>query len=343
MKRLSPPIVSVILPVFNAEQYLSEAIESILNQTFRSIELILVDDCSTDNSLAIARNYEADPRVQVLANAQNRGRSFSDNYGAEHARGRYIAKMDADDVALPHRLQAQVDFLEKNPSVGLSSGFMQAFGESDIVYTYPVTTDEVRSFLLFNMPVANPAVCFRRSLLEEYGLRYDDTIQDTFGEDYEFIARAAQVVGIANQPEVLLNYRTLPQSVKADVHARRNAKSNQIREKLLQGFGIPFTARELHVHNTISYYPFTLGDISLAEVHTWLWKMQAHNQEQRYAEPAAMLRCVAERWFLTCYLNPDKQTNSLNEYRRQELARHFKPTTKQYGKFLLKSFVLRHI
>ncbi len=75
----------------------------------------------------------------------------------------------------------------------------------------------------------------------------------------------------------------------------------------------------------------------------WLWKVQAPNQERQYAEPAAMLRCVAERWFLTCCLNPDKQTNSFAEYRRQALARHFKPSAKLYGKFMLKNFVLRHL
>lgn len=343
MSATGVPLLSVILPIYNAEAYLRPAVDSILSQTFQDFELILVDDCSTDGSLAVARGYEADPRVRVLANAQNRGRSYADNYGAEFARGRYIAKMDADDIALPHRLRTQVDFLEHNPSVGLTSGFMQAFGESDIVYKYPVAADEVRSFLLFNMPVANPTVCFRRALLDEHGLRYDDTIQDTFGEDYEFIARAAQVVDIVNQPEILLRYRTLPQAVKGEVHARRNAKSNQIRERLLRGFGVSFTARELHVHNTISYYPFVLGDIALAEVHAWLWKLQIFNQERRYAEPGAMLRCVAERWFLTCYLNPDKQTNSLAEYRRGELARYFKPGAKLYAKLMIKNLVLRHL
>ncbi|RSK48391.1 glycosyltransferase family 2 protein [Hymenobacter rigui] len=337
------PLVSVIIPVYNAGEYLRPAIDSILHQTFQDFELIIVDDYSRDESLAVARSYETDPRVTVLANEQNRGRSFTDNYGAEYARGKYIAKMDADDVALPHRLQTQVDFLEQNPTVGLTSSFMQCFGESDIVYEYPLSADAVRSFMLFNMPVANPTAFFRRSLLQEHGLRYDDTIQDTFGEDYEFIARLTQVTDIVNQPDILLHYRTLPQTLKADVHARRNAKSNQIRERQLRVFGIPFTERELHVHNTISYFPFTLGDITLAEVHAWLWKIHTFNQTRRYADPAAMLRCVAERWFLTCYLNPDKRVNSLREYRRQPLAQHHRVPAKLQGKFLLKSYVLRHL
>ncbi|GAA3951402.1 glycosyltransferase family 2 protein [Hymenobacter algoricola] len=338
----SAPLVSVILPVYNAGEYLRPAIDSILSQTLQDFELIIVDDCSPDGSLAVARTYEADPRVRVLANKQNRGRSFTDNYGAEFARGRYIAKMDADDVARPQRLQRQVEFLEQNPTVGLTSSFMQCFGESDIVYTYPVSADAVRCFMLFNMPVANPTVFFRHALLTEHGLRYDDTILDTFGEDYEFIARAAEVVAIVNQPEILLNYRTLPQTIKGDVHARRNAKSNQIRERLLRRFGIPFTERELLVHNTISYVPFTLGNITLPEVHAWLWKIKDYNAQTGYADPAVMLGCVAERWFLTCYLNPDNATNSFREYRRQPLAGHYKLTTKLQAKFLLKSYVLRH-
>ncbi|MBT9393951.1 glycosyltransferase [Hymenobacter sp. NST-14] len=331
----------MIIPVYNAGDYLRPAIESILQQTFQDFELIIVDDCSRDESLAVARSYQTDPRVRVLANERNRGRSFADNYGAEYARGKYIAKMDADDIALPHRLQAQVDFLEQNPTVGLTSSFLQCFGESDIVYEYPLSADAVRSFLLFNMPVANPTAFFRRSLLQEHGLRYDDTIQDTFGEDYEFIARLAQVTDIVNQPDILLHYRTLPQTLKADVHARRNAKSNQIRERQLGVFGIPFCARELHVHNTISYFPFVLGDITLAEVHAWLWKIHTFNQTRRYADPAAMLRCVAERWFLTCYLNPDRRTNGWVEYHRQPLARHYQPRRMVQAKFLIKNYFMR--
>ncbi|MBC6697796.1 glycosyltransferase family 2 protein [Hymenobacter puniceus] len=337
------PLVSVIIPVYNAGEYLRPAIDSILQQTFQDFELIIVDDCSRDESLAVARSYEADPRVTVLANAQNKGRSFSDNYGAEYARGKYIAKMDADDIALPHRLQTQVDFLEQNPAVGLTSSFMKCFGESKIVYEYPVSADAVRSFMLFNMPVANPTALFRRSLLQEYGLSYDDTIKDTFGEDYEFITRLAQVTDIVNQPEILLHYRTFPQTLKADVHARRNAKSNQIREQQLRAFGIPFTERELHVHNTISYIPFTLGDISLAEVHAWLWKMHTFNQARQYVASEAMLRCLAERWFLTCYLSSDKKVNSLREFRRQLLAQHYNVPVKLRAKFLLRSYLLRRL
>jgi hypothetical protein len=105
---------------------------------------------------------------------------------------------------------------------------------------------------------------------------------------------------------------------------------------------VPYSARELHLHNTISHHPFQLGDLTLPEVHDWLWKLYISNQQHGFADPEAMLQTVAERWFLTCYLNPDKRTNSLREYRQQPLARHYSPPAKLRGKFMLKSYVLRY-
>jgi glycosyltransferase involved in cell wall biosynthesis len=336
------PLVSVILPVYNAGPYLAEAIESILNQTLRELELIIIDDLSTDDSLAVARRYQAQEpqRVQVLASPVNR--SYADNRGHELARGRYIAKMDADDIALPQRLQVQADFLDAHPEVDLTSSFLEAFGASATVYEYPVSADEVRAFLLFNMPVGNPTVFFRRSLLTEKGLRYDEDILDTFGEDYEFIGRVAQVATIVNQPQVLLRYRTFPAAHKADVHARRTAKSSQIRERLLRQAGFAFSARELHVHNTIAHYPFELGDITLPEAHAWLESLARQNESLGYTAPDALRKVLAARWFWTCYHNPDPRTDNYRAYFGQALAADYQPAAKLRLKFWLKNKVLRH-
>lgn len=332
------PLVSVVLPIYNAGPYLAEAIESILKQTLRDLELLLIDDCSTDDSLAVARRYEAaDPRVRVLASPVNRGRSAMDNWGQDQARAEYIAKMDADDIALPHRLQTQYEFLESQPQVALTSSYLQTFGHINTVFTYPVAAEEVRSFLLFNMPLGNPTAFFRRSLILKEGLRYDEEIKETFGEDYEWVARVVQVATVVNQPQVLLHYRTFPASVKADFHAKRTAKSNQIRERVLRQAGFTFSARELHVHNTIAHYPFVLGDITLAEAHAWLLKIEAQNAQLAYAAPAAMRAVVAERWFWTCYHNPDRQTDNYRAYYRHALSRHHRPPASLRLRFWLKN------
>ncbi|WP_375416590.1 glycosyltransferase family 2 protein [uncultured Hymenobacter sp.] len=337
------PLVSVILPVFNGGPYLGEAIESILSQTFRDFELLVIDNCSTDESAAIARRYAAcDARLTVLVNERNRSRAHSDNRGHALARGRYIAKMDADDVALPHRLQTQVNFLEHRPDVDLTSGFLQTFGATDLVYQYPVSPAEVRSALLFNMPVGNPTVFFRRRLLREHELPYDEQIQDTFGEDYEWIARVAQVAVIENQPEILLRYRTFPDAHKADVHARRTAKASLIRAQVLARAGFVVSARELHVHNTIAHYPFVLGDITLAEAHAWLLSLAAQNERLSYAEPAALRQVLAQRWFWICYHNADRQVDSYAQFGRHALGRAYPLSAPLQLKFWLKNRVLRH-
>ena len=341
-KDAPPPLVSVIIPVYNAGPYLGEAIESILNQTLNNFELFVIDDCSTDDSVAVARRYETqDHRVKVLINDRNRGRAFADNRGHALARGQYIAKMDADDVSLPHRLQTQFDFLETRPDVGITSGFVETFGDTRTVYEYPVGADEAKGFLLFNMPVSNPTVFFRRALIEEHQLHYDEQILDTFGEDYEWVARASAVTTIANQSTVLLRYRTFPSAHKADVHARRTDKANLIRGRVLKRAGFKTSERELLVHNTIAHYPFVLGDITLAEAHAWLLSLAAQNEQIVYAEPGALRRVLAERWFWTCYHNPDHHVDSYREFGRWDLARGYAPTAKLKLKFWLKNKVLR--
>jgi glycosyltransferase involved in cell wall biosynthesis len=116
-------MVSVIMPVFNAKLYLSEAVESILSQTFADFELITIDDCSTDGSLEILKSFaEKDKRVLVLDNERNLGVTPTLNRGLATANGELIARMDADDISLPERLEKQAAFLKAHPEVGLVSG-----------------------------------------------------------------------------------------------------------------------------------------------------------------------------------------------------------------------------
>lgn len=338
------PLVSVILPVYNAGPYLAEAIESILSQTLFELELIIIDDCSTDESATIARQYEAqDSRVRVLVNEHNRGRAHADNRGHALARGHYIAKMDADDVALPHRLHTQFEFLENRPEVFLTSSFLQAFGATNLVYRYPVSPAEVRCFLLFDMPVGNPTIFFRRSLLTQYQLAYDEQIVDTFGEDYEWVARVANVTIIENQPEILLRYRTFPAASKAEVHARRTAKANHIRQRVLARAGFVASARELRIHDAVAHYPYDLGDITLSEAHAWLLNLAVQNEQLGYAAPTALQKVLAERWFWLCYHNPDCGQDNYATYGRHSLSAAYKPAARLQMKFWLKNKLMRHL
>jgi glycosyltransferase involved in cell wall biosynthesis len=119
------PQVSVIMPVFNGERFIADSIMSILNQTFNDFELIIVDDCSTDNTVSIIKEIK-DGRIRYVRNFANSGPAISRNVGNSMARGKYIAVIDADDIALPHRLASQFHYLESHPKIGLSGSFGEA-------------------------------------------------------------------------------------------------------------------------------------------------------------------------------------------------------------------------
>ena len=132
---MNPPLVSVIMSVYNGEKYLVQAIDSILNQTYQNFEFIIIDDCSTDNSSHILQEYaQKDSRIKIIKKEKNIGiKGFIKNLnlGISIAKGKYIARMDADDISLPERFQKQVDFLENNPEITLVGAQLNLINEQN--------------------------------------------------------------------------------------------------------------------------------------------------------------------------------------------------------------------
>ena len=187
--------VSVILPFKNAEAHLARAVESIQNQSTADWELILVDDGSTDHSYRIARSYaRSDARIRSFTN-QNPGIAQALNHGIAQAQGRFIARMDADDVSLPSRLQKQLRFLENNPEIGLVATQVHFLGDRDTRQGYAQYVDwtnqllsweDIRSHRFIESPLAHPSVMFRRKLISPGPGPYR---QGDFPEDYELWLR----------------------------------------------------------------------------------------------------------------------------------------------------------
>ena len=208
------PAVSVVLPLYNAAAFLREAIDSVLAQTFTDFELIIINDGSTDSSERIVRSY-ADPRIRFLHHDRNRGLVAVLNEGIERAKGRYIARMDADDIMLPGRLSKQEAFLKEHPEIDLVAAhveLMNVDGETTGVWDTDravVSEDEIRAMMPRTNCIAHPTVLFRSSSLGS--LRYDPRM--TEGEDWELWLRMlSRGLRIAKIPEVLLRYRQHPSS-----------------------------------------------------------------------------------------------------------------------------------
>ncbi len=206
------PEVSVILPYFHAENTLADGVESILNQTFSSFELLLVNNNSTDKSLSVAQSLaEKDSRIRLLHESKQ-GVDHAMNCGLENSRARFIARMDADDISYPDRLEKQVRFLKENQETGLVGSYVKYVPHSSGTGGFKRFVNWVNSFHIseeiernrfVEIPVVNPTILFRRELFEKLG----GCRQGDFPEDYEMQLRYLDAgVKMAKIPEPLLEW-----------------------------------------------------------------------------------------------------------------------------------------
>lgn len=197
--------VSILMPVYNTAPYLREAMDSVLSQTFNDFELIVLDDCSPDNAEELLDMYD-DPRIVRYKGEKNRGLSNVLNVGIDMARGKYIARMDSDDLSMPDRLRIQVDYLETHPEIDLVSAGMQLFGAKDEVWIRENNPEKVKINALFHAPVLHASSVWRKESFEKHGLRFRQEMVPA--EDYDLWTRAMlKGLKLVNLPEVLYKYR----------------------------------------------------------------------------------------------------------------------------------------
>jgi hypothetical protein len=204
---MSSPAVSVVMSVFNGEKFLSEAIDSVLGQSFREFEFVIIDDGSTDSTADILSKYElVDSRIRVLRDGK-RGRSAALNLGINVAGGKYVAILDADDVAAPRRLEEQADFMERNPKVGVLGGafeLMSDSGRSINIIRHPLEDAEIRSVILRYNPICHSSAMLRKDLALALG-GYRCAFEPS--EDYDLWLRMSERSRLANLHDVLVRYR----------------------------------------------------------------------------------------------------------------------------------------
>lgn len=205
MSAASP--ISVVMSVYNCERYLELAIESVLNQTFGDFEFIIINDGSTDGTSAILDRYEQlHDRISVYRQ-DNQGLIPSLNRGCRIARGKYIARMDADDISLPERFARQLSHLETHPQIGVLGTRVEYIDEGGLAqgkWRVPTSASLTRWSLLFGNSLAHPSVMMRRGVIERLGFYRPCALHV---EDYDLWVRASEVTEIANIPDILLQRR----------------------------------------------------------------------------------------------------------------------------------------
>lgn len=289
--------VSVLMPVYNGEMFLGEAIESILKQTLANFEFIIVCDPSTDNSLSVIQSYK-DPRIILLTNEKKIGLAASLNRGLKTARGKYVVRMDADDMSMPERLARQTVFMEKHRDVGVCGSWLKIMDyDRDWIRKLPVDQEELKIHLLFGCPIAHPTVIMRREMLVQYNLNYNPAF--LYSEDYDLWSRCARHFPITNQGEVLYLYRHHPEQ------ASRSAKKQEWFSGLvmadgLRYLGVSFTDEEMELHQEISVWRIHDNQIFAAKSRLWLNKLIMANQSTNYYPEPAFSETVKKRWEIIC-------------------------------------------
>ncbi len=206
------PKVTVLMSVYNGEKYLREAIDSILCQTFKNFEFLIIDDGSTDSSAEIIRSY-TDPRIRLIQNEKNIGLTRSLNKGLKLAKGEYIARMDADDISLPERLEKQVVFLNQNKCVGLVGTYYVMVNErGKEIHTMNSHFEgkDLKEKLLELNPFGHGSVMFRAECIEQVG-PYRQQFKSA--QDRDFWLRISEVYNVANIPEILYKWRFNSKSI----------------------------------------------------------------------------------------------------------------------------------
>lgn len=244
------PLVSVVIPVHNGEKYIKEALNSCLNQTYKNIEIIVVDDKSTDNTLNILREYESkDSRVNVIPVEKQNGLGNVLNIGIRASKGQYIARMDADDVMYPSRIEKQVEYMQSNPgcvAVGGQIDIIDGDGKVVDYRKYALEDRDIKKNRFLHQPFAHPAVTLRKSTLEEVGL-YPENMWKV--EDVKLFFLLGQKGEFHNLEDTVLKYRVTFQTESQSKMVDHFKKTNEVRKWAIRELDIKPTFREHIIWN----------------------------------------------------------------------------------------------
>ncbi len=328
----SPPAITVLMPVHNGDAYLDASVQSILDQSFRDFELLAVDDGSTDRTPALLQQAaQRDPRVRVIGGGARLGFSAALNLGLDAARGEYVARMDADDVAAPDRLACQHAYLEAHPEIGLCGGRVATFGlREGTFHRPPLTAEETRCYLLFDNPFAHPTVMVRRALLERHQLRFDASYCPA--DDYELWARALAHFPGVNLNQVLLRYRIHARSLTQAEWGDMDAHAARVAARELAALGLPVDDDTVRLHRNIGRgrcCPVESWEL-LDRAESWLRQILAANAQRARYPQDALARTVADVWYRVCAHAGQLGVRMVRRYARSPLRAAHATTAREW-------------
>jgi glycosyltransferase involved in cell wall biosynthesis len=333
------PLVSVIMPVYNVAPYAAEALSSILNQSYQELEVIIVDDACTDNTMDIIAGFK-DSRIKIIRNEKNSGAAASRNNAIKVATGTFLAIMDADDIALPSRLARQVAYMQANPQTDVLGSAMQYFGTSRYLNYFPESHDGCKAMLLRNVCFGHSTVMFRRHVFDDGTAYYNPSLRQ-YSEEYDLWCRLVDRFKFANLNEALLLYRTFPKSIKSDAEEKRITNSAKIREAFVVNQLGEISAELKQLHNRASTMANNISAAELQFIDEWFGNILQINANRQSFDQHALRHFLARWFFEICYINARLTHVTLMKYLASPWKNISKPGTKEWLKFIAKHVVNR--
>jgi hypothetical protein len=287
------PRITVLMPVYNAGPYVREAAVSILSGSFRDLELLAIDDGSTDDSVYQLKAID-DPRLRVISNPANLGLVATLNTGLELAGGEYVARMDADDISMPDRLARQLAFMDANPEIGMSGTWARSFGAERGVLRASLSPKDVHVQLFGYNAMCHPTTILRREVFLRHALRFSP--EALHAEDLELWMRAAELFPLANIPAITLWYRVHPSQVSTRHAAGQLRTLEKLRLRQLELLLPTANQAEAALHLSILDMETPLTHEQLVAAGRWLQRLEEANERTRRYDVEAFGAFLAQRW-----------------------------------------------
>lgn len=313
-----PPVLSVLMPVYNNENYILDSVWSVLNQTFTQFELIIISELdSTDHTTPLIKLF-SDPRIRVIQNSIKLGLAASLNEGIRASRGKYIARIDADDICVTQRFQKQLTYLESHHKVDLLGSNVEIFNKSKVhLSNFPLSNDDIQAHLIFHLVIAHSAIMFRKARFIKLNLIYDEK---AYGEDYELWVRSKSMLQFENLPDVLVKYREHDSNITKNKRKQlAKETSTIICQTLKDDFNLNIPHKYMKFFNSWHNYYSTYGSASCGK--RWnrplefekrlLLKMWFINLSKKKYRLTSLTRAIIFRWSWTA--QGRKQNGGHNE------------------------------
>lgn len=326
------PLVTVLMPVYNVDAYVSEAVESILSQSFTDFEFLIIDDASTDSTVTLVERYN-DARIKLVKKPVNTGLIQSLNMGLTMANGKYVARMDGDDYSYPERLAKQIVVMEDDASIGVCGTWFKLSNDNSII-RHPAEASAVKVGMLSRCVVGHPTAMLRKSTLTETGLLYDPEFKHA--EDYRLWVALVPHCKIINIPEVLLDYRIHSAQVSMQKIQEQKLCTDQIRLMELAYLNIKPDRRQKDLHVAlINYSRIDICAYAHSEIHEWLLFLYKQNQKMKQYDQLYFLSFLRHLWNRSLHIRAEYNVKILMADWRSIFSLRF-TAEYLYLKFLLK-------